>query len=760
MSFDMNKFKERLLTIDSIGLLYIIVVGGLCHILPIPEIIKGFLALPGFLIIPYLVGKPILFQTKKLFHIQHINLDVTSNCVLSCLYGLFVAWLLYAFFWLFNISFVIFVGTIFIFIIVTNTHNYKFLNIHYNISKYIKIKKYDIIVILLIVLIYLSYMLSQYTIPTMGSYAQYAFVFFSNSLLMDNPISPLGGTYLPYIPLLYGINSLIFNVLPYSLTKILPFLLSIIFVSGIYKFTYQLTKNKRFAIFSVFISVWVFEMVYIKSFLSSIPRTLLLSIFTWTLFLIQKHFLNKSIGKKIDVPLFLYSISLGLFLFIFIFIIGSYINTEYKYIFNLFGILTFFFLMLFLYSRLSTNKNVFLLFGIIVFALISTHFNEGLLYVFLMFVYVLSYIFLNSDKYCKKYKVFMIVVAIVIFLFVSLQYTNVIQFKESSILSMHVFKHGVTEDIDMLFSAKYNMLKNSNSLIIWSFFFIGFIFAFFSKFKFMQAVAFSSIIMYFFYFFPENQFIRASIGQTIIFFSIVITFMIFEIQNFLKIYFSNKYIYNFVVVFVIFITLILGAVEPHLNNAEELCAQKKTLQMFEQYEVNTFQWITLNTPKDTIIFSDPYTANSIKFISFRNDYFAPGWLSEIEYSNQSIKNMDKMKEIFDTENGEELYKKMMNFKEEILEQNIEQGNLKIVPTKWINIDSPIYIVVSGRTCEWLRSEKRIVVTYSVPTNFEINEQCINKFNDKRFFEQVYADENKIYIFKLKNQIEQNESAKH
>jgi len=39
MEFNLNKFKERALTIDSIGLLYILVVGGLSHILSIPKII-------------------------------------------------------------------------------------------------------------------------------------------------------------------------------------------------------------------------------------------------------------------------------------------------------------------------------------------------------------------------------------------------------------------------------------------------------------------------------------------------------------------------------------------------------------------------------------------------------------------------------------------------------------------------------------------------------------------------------------------------
>jgi len=758
MELNLNKFKERALTLDAIGLMYILVVGSLCYILPIPEMVKAFLALPGFLIIPYLVGKQILPQIKKLLSVD-ILLDDASNFILSWLLGLFIIWLLYTPVWLSRQTFILFILVLFFFVIVMKMYNTKFLNINYKIFEDIKIKRYNILVVLLIAAIFLSYTLSYYLVPNKGSYAQYIFVFNSLSILMgDDPMNPLRGSYFMYIPFLYGINSLIFNVQPYFLSATLPFFLAIIFISGIYKFTYQLTKNKRLSILSAFISIWIFECIYFKQLSSPIPRALLLSIFPWSLFLIQKYFLSTSTSKKIDIFLFIYSISLSLFLFLFFFLIPSFINTEYRSAFRFFTILTFFLIALFLYKRLSVNKNVFLLFAFIEFALISTHVNEGPLYMFLMFVYILSYVFLNNEKYYKKYEVFMILVIILIFLFVLLQYTNIISFKETSLLSESVFKHGVTEDLNMLFFDKYSLLKNSNSLIIWYFFLIGFIFAFFSKFKFLKAVAFSSVIMYSFYFFPENQFIRASIGQSIIFFSIVISFMIFSIQNILKKYFSNKYI--FIVTFAVFIILVYGAVEPYLNDAEKLVESGRTVQMFEKYEVDAFQWIALNTPKNSIIFSDPYTSNSIKFISFRGNYFELGWISEIGYSNKSINNMDKMKEIFNTENGEEIHKKLVNFKREIVEQHIWVNETSHTPDKWVNIDSPIYIVVSGRTCEWLKSQKRITVTYSIPTNYEISESCINRFNDKRLFEQVYADNDKIYIFRVKKQTEQNESAEY
>jgi len=62
MEFNLNESKEKVLTIDSIGLIYILIFGSLCHIFSIPEIVKGFLALPEFSIIPYLVGNLIVLR--------------------------------------------------------------------------------------------------------------------------------------------------------------------------------------------------------------------------------------------------------------------------------------------------------------------------------------------------------------------------------------------------------------------------------------------------------------------------------------------------------------------------------------------------------------------------------------------------------------------------------------------------------------------------------------------------------------------------
>ncbi len=81
MSFDMNKFKEKVFTLDSIGLLYILVVGSLCYILPIPEMVKAFLALPGLLIMPYLLGKTTSILIEKFLRID-LGLDTVSSFIM------------------------------------------------------------------------------------------------------------------------------------------------------------------------------------------------------------------------------------------------------------------------------------------------------------------------------------------------------------------------------------------------------------------------------------------------------------------------------------------------------------------------------------------------------------------------------------------------------------------------------------------------------------------------------------------------------
>ncbi len=77
----MNKIKEKILEIETLGLLYILVVGSLCYILPIPEMVKAFLALSGLLIMPYLLGKTTSILIEKFLRID-LGLDKVSSFIM------------------------------------------------------------------------------------------------------------------------------------------------------------------------------------------------------------------------------------------------------------------------------------------------------------------------------------------------------------------------------------------------------------------------------------------------------------------------------------------------------------------------------------------------------------------------------------------------------------------------------------------------------------------------------------------------------
>ena len=75
------------ISLSLIGLLYILVVGGLCHLMSIPPLVKAVLALPALLIIPYLVGKSIFLPIRKFLDIE-FNFDVVSNFIINWCMGL------------------------------------------------------------------------------------------------------------------------------------------------------------------------------------------------------------------------------------------------------------------------------------------------------------------------------------------------------------------------------------------------------------------------------------------------------------------------------------------------------------------------------------------------------------------------------------------------------------------------------------------------------------------------------------------------
>ena len=724
----MNKSKIIMLLI-----FYLVLVSLVLSLLNFSEMIKAYIALIGFIIIPYLIGALII-------NVFNFSFNGFMKYVLTSIIGLFTIILIYLMFSLLRLKFVYFFYFTLTLVLFSALFILFKLDSKHSVSFSLD-KKYPYFLLFFISILGIIYLWIHNIIPTIPSYSQYAFIGRANSFLNNEPTIFLKSAYFPYISLLYAINSLLFDVPILRLSQTLPYLLILIYSLGVFSFSYSISRKKSVAILSTFLSIWLFEMTWFKHFTSAIPRTLLLSIFPWILCLVHKYILNQNNKKRMGFSFFLqifFTILplIGLFLFD-----SDYSLSTYYYL----GSWIFSFSLLFIFYKFRANhKREFFLLGFLVLFILSIHKAEGFLYVFLILIYSLIYVSIEDKKIKKKFNIISILILFLIGLFIVFQYIGFISFQSSSIISESLFGYKTIEDLNLNFNDKYNFLIDSNSSIIWGIFLVSVLcFPFLDN----KSVKLSLIIvgiMYFLYFFPENQFVRSSIGQTNLFFSIFLSYFLII---FLKM--DSKKITNLLRISLTIVLLIIVSLNPYTKLALELKEEGKISQMFEDYEIDSFIWINKNVDKGAVFLSDPYTANTIRRVSWRSIYFEPVWLSELEYDPLSLSRMDDLKNILKNNDSKKIYRELVKFERDIFINNTEiNRNENIMLTHSTRQDSPIYILISGRVCKWIQENKRIYVSYLIPTGFLLEESCLNKFDDDSLFFPVY-NSGELIIFKLK-----------
>ena len=90
----MNLRIIKKISLTQYAIIYILLVGLICHVLEVPEIVKAFLALPGFIVIPFVCGNIVIdlvFNISKRY-LEFIgilveSLDILSLCVLKWCLG-------------------------------------------------------------------------------------------------------------------------------------------------------------------------------------------------------------------------------------------------------------------------------------------------------------------------------------------------------------------------------------------------------------------------------------------------------------------------------------------------------------------------------------------------------------------------------------------------------------------------------------------------------------------------------------------------
>jgi len=749
MSFDMNKFKEKLITIDSIALLYILIVGGLCHILPIPEMIKGFLALPGFLIIPYLVGN--LFAPLNFFENNAWQSKV-SRGIISWMLGLILL-VIGAIMFVKIFDIIYYMLLIFVVIavkILTIRHHP--INDQVKILGYLKRNYMEIIILVLIISFPLILIKSVSPFPLDYTIDPFHFSIGAHQV-MDHSSITQGGGYFPFLEIIVGILSIIYNINPFTLFWTGAFFSYSALPIGIYLLMYQVSKNKKFsliaALFAIFPACYNATWAMVLNYF--IPQIWIYFTFPFALFIIYK-ILSQS-PNQLSTKSF---IKLGFVLFLIFFLTYEFSmsflpSADDPFIKSLY-LMVFCFISTMVLRLFFNTKNSITI--IIVFGfLIMLHFPMSAVAILLL----ITYIFLHFlSKYSITYYNF--VTYILIFCLTIAIFLHIPGYIQPS--GKYFIENIFTYD----FSQKMNLIEYSFSYIMIVFFIIGATYTALTRSRIPLSFLVASLIALFIYFVDVPELIRVAGFFAVFGIYIVVLGVLFVSKQLNILIFNNKKMsFALALLLISAISLISEPMLSFVNYRVSASAEETGVSTFTYADYNVSLWIKNNVP-NALIISDPWTQFVLGGISGADIIYTR---SGNVHSNLT----QNIKKIIVTPRSDEAYDIITH----ILAQNISPDLSKIkkddlfqkediAPMRTYHFEmnlskkEPI-VVISPLTIECEKGNIRCkwqYVRYVVDKQLNQSDSSIKKFFDPKFFELIYKDDNKIYVFRIKHLNEQSE----
>ena len=695
------------LNFNLIGFLYVIIFGVISYIFNIPEIVKAFLALPSFLIIPIILGESLLFLLIDFLKLS-FKFDNISKKIISFLLGV-SSLILFA---LILNSFNIFNFRIYSFIILSLfIVSGIFINRHYVLSESKNISNFNNIA--LFVLIISIGLIGSLIISEFSPYP----LFYGSDLFRHNQdiLSiaedsnlPFNIPYMPTFALLTAVLAFFFNLLPdsFSLLWTARFLTYPLYSLGIFLFAFKISKRKDVALLSSLISIFIWiEFVGLWNFT---PKLVIYVIFPYLLYLAHDLYSDKKTQELTNLFLVLLFSS---FIFVILNFTYNLWRDDIGWIIALIIILLGFFFKFgqhLIRKKFDINSLFFLM--IVAFVSILFHSSMGLLLVFILLFYRFLIII---DKNYPKIKKFVFYILTTTFLIIVL-FNNFLP-------EINIYEDSPNvKPIDI--SSKYNYLKENPNLIS-PFILIPLFILMFTRKDIQLTIILSIMLVYFLKI--------VNIERVLTFLPPFISYIagsgLLKINEFFR---YNKLIRNLYPLLLI-VTLIIFSfnnlaeeVEPFLSRSPP----DDNYALFNEKELSIGK-ILRNTPKETVIISDTYTDAMLVGISNRKNI--PLLLRSNYYPEkypQKLSVISAFKEI-DAKESHKKILSILNDKEYTCEEYY------INPSLCNNEENlNAIIVLNKKTFGWLGYNQK-------------NLDILKKFDDKEYFTKIYVNtiEN-IYVF--------------
>lgn len=742
----MNNIKYyNKLYIELIEVIYIIIIGGICYLLPIPDIIKAFLALPTFITIPYLLGESI--TPKKLL----FKNSIVSNSALLWMIGLIfltISAMLLETVDLFNIySYILLIFAIIALKMIYGLVTGKLSSLYnlQDIKKDIKGHYREIILILLIISLPLTILMGLSPFPTNTADDSFRFSLGAQQIITNSEI-PQIGVYFPFFEIIVALISTIFNIHPIILFWSGSFLSYSFYAFGMYLLAYHLSKSKQFSLIMVLLAVFPFYSKAMNLY-RFIPQTWIYIVFPFALYMIYRILYQDK--DEIDVKK---CIKFGILSLLIIFV-------QYKFSFDFLPstnyepparILYFliFWAFCILILKIVFNSSISFTIGSIIGFLIFLHHPMSFIFVSLLMVYIFMYLLSRYNLtyfYVVNYGL-AIVIGVAIFF----------HMPESINLDNNIFDIAY---YDLGFSEKIDLINYAFSFPTIGFFIFGGLCILLRKSPPTPTSFFTlSLIALFIYLININILVRML--PFFAGFSVYTSAYGFTlIKNHLSFGKNNR------IAFAVLLTIILPFIfTPILNyvNDTKIAGAKESISTFTEDEFRASLWIKENIT-NALVISDPWTQLVISGLSGSQN------IGEV-YSMGNLRS--HIKRIIVTSDSKEGY----NLLASILSKNItlNYSNIKkedifqrseIALMRGYRFDLNLtkktaLIIITPRTIEYAKGpDWPTIVTKSYFSKdmfpmteklIDVSNPSIKKYFDNSYFELMYYIDNKIYIFKIKN----------
>lgn len=733
--------------ISHVGILYILIIGGINHLFDIPEIYAAFLALPGFIIIPFLLGTFILALlnlNKSHYIIDGSLLSFTCKWLIGLIFLTIYAMFLDGF-GIFNIY--IYIISILLIALGGGFSKHSQLNID-------KITILDVVVVFLIFLSgFASLAIKLAPFPLLLELDHFRInveiikIFGENIISYEYP-------YLPWLPLLMVILTLIFNVDSFSLFWTGQFLSHIIFPASIYLFTYQISKNKSISLISAVLSPWFVwsKTIALHRF---IPQTALYILFPIILAGVYNFSEKYKIHRNQDgrrvflVVLFILTI---LTIYISQTFSISLPTLQHQPIYRISSLALFVgisFAMI-KYSLKNTNYLNVSIFILISFsALLVIHTIMAPVAAVLISFFVFFTMYMKKHFNQSRYIIFFALLIIVLLL-----YTNSF---EKTFLMPDILNNPSYDYWSITPSMKQTIIVSSYTLPVLFLFFLGSVLMLMESNPYMLLVA--VFVLLTFIYFPNPPILVRNLLFFTPFIASITAIIVHKIYNY-----PRRNNSNILFICIIIALLITSLTLPGLRmmNSIQYTGQLNNedyISFYNQEELKGGYWLKDNLKDDFIIVSDPTSQLIFHGLSSGQHI---GETSSITPYGETI-----LRQIITVNSSNESYE-LINW---IMVQNLSEDYIETTKSFFkkrildrykankysINLENKkVILIITPRTIKYAREEMdwsrfREDVNLNPPTVIQVpgikdGKPHLNKFYNSEYFIPLYSIENKLYIF--------------